>query len=155
MTVNSIREQLQRNTVALISLVIAVTSLTYTGWRNETSEHQRSVRLAAFRVLEELGELQEVVLYRAYFAPVNPGRAEQGQLRVRGYGNVLLIRDLMNVMPEPGPAQAIKLDTLWQEQVNALASGANSETAIAASEVLSGAIDDTRETVGEILSDLD
>ena len=152
---DSIKEQLRRNSVALISLAIAVTSLTYTGWRNETSEHQRSVRFAAFRVLEELGELQEVVLYRAYFAPADLGSSEEGQLRVRGYGNVLLIRDLMNVMPDPGPDEAVKLESLWQEQVNALASGANTETTIAASEVLSGAIDDAREAVGEILSDLD
>ena len=62
------RDQIRDNAVALISLIIAITSLSYTGWRNETSEHQRSIRGAAFRVLEELGELQEVVLYRAYFA---------------------------------------------------------------------------------------
>ena len=152
---NSIQEQIQRNSVALISLVIAVTSLTYTGWRHETSEQQRSVRFAAFRVLEELGELQEVVLYRAYYVPPDIGSIEEGRMRVNGYGNVLLIRDLMNVMPDPGPGEAQKLETLWQKQVNALSSGANSDAAIAASEVLSAAIDDAREAVGLILSRLD
>lgn len=39
----SIREQLCRNTVALISLVIAVGSLGYNTWRNETTEAQQSV----------------------------------------------------------------------------------------------------------------
>ena len=113
------------------------------------------MRLAAFRVLEELGELQEVVLYRAYFAPSDPGDGEEGRLRVRGYGSVLLIRDLMNVMPELGPGEAQKLEALWQENVNALSAGANTEAAIAANEVLSGAIDDAREAVGIILSQLD
>ena len=152
---NSFKEQIRRNSVALISLAIAVTSLTYTGWRNETSEHQRSVRFAAFRVLEELGELQEVVLYRAYFAPQNLDSEREGRLRVQGFGNVLLIRDLMNVMPAPGPTEAVRLESLWQEQVNALSSGANTESAIAANEVLSAAIDDARVAVGEILSGLD
>ncbi len=151
----SFRDQLRSNSVALISLVIAVTSLSYTGWRNETSEHQRSVREAAFRVFEELGELQEVVLYRAYFAPAGDGSAEQGRLRIAGYGNLLLIRDLMNVMPEPGPVAAIKLETLWHEHVNALSSGANADAALAANEVHSAAIDDARQAVGIILATLD
>ena len=152
---DSFKEQLRRNSVALISLVIAVTSLTYTGWRNETSEHQRSVRLAAFRVLEELGELQETVLYRAYFAPADLSGTERGQLRVSGYGHVLLIRDLMNVMPDPGPGQAVQLEKLWAEQVNALSAGANSEAALAASEILSAAIDESRQAVGDILAQLE
>jgi len=68
---------------------------------------------------------------------------------------VLLIRDLMNVMPEPGPAKAEKLESLWQEQGNALSSGANTKAALAANELLSGAIDDARTAVGVILAGLD
>lgn len=34
----NIKEQLRRNTVAPISLVVAVTSLGYNTWRNEHSE---------------------------------------------------------------------------------------------------------------------
>jgi len=34
-------EQVRRNSVALISLVVAVTSLSYNTWRNEATEHNR------------------------------------------------------------------------------------------------------------------
>ena len=39
---SSIVEQLRRNTVALISIVIAVSSLSYNTWRNEKTEYNRN-----------------------------------------------------------------------------------------------------------------
>ena len=42
------REQLQRNAVALISLFVAVSSLSYNTWRNEQSEFNRNQRQASF-----------------------------------------------------------------------------------------------------------
>ena len=51
----TIGKQIHNNAVALISLVIAVSSLAYNTWRNETTEEQRNIRHAAFRVLENLG----------------------------------------------------------------------------------------------------
>ena len=62
----SIREQLRRNAVALISLFIAVTGLLYTTWRNEHSEYKRNQRWASFEVLIKLNELQELV-YLSYY----------------------------------------------------------------------------------------
>jgi uncharacterized membrane protein YebE (DUF533 family) len=41
----NIKEQVRRNAVALISLVIAITSLGYNTWRNEASENNRTQRL--------------------------------------------------------------------------------------------------------------
>ena len=41
----SLKEQFRRNMVALISLVIAITSLGYNTWRNEASEANRTQRL--------------------------------------------------------------------------------------------------------------
>ena len=46
--------------MALISIFIAVSALAYNTWRNETTEEQRNIRHAAFRVLEDLGEVQEI-----------------------------------------------------------------------------------------------
>ena len=40
----SIRPQLHNNAVALISLFVAVSSLAYNTWRNETTEAQRNIR---------------------------------------------------------------------------------------------------------------
>jgi hypothetical protein len=48
----TIRKQIQNNAVALISLFIAVGSLGYNTWRNETTEEQRNVRvICAFAAL--------------------------------------------------------------------------------------------------------
>ena len=63
----TIRQQIHNNAVALISLFIAVGSLAYNTWRNETTEEQHKIRHASFRVLENLGELQQVVDMRYYY----------------------------------------------------------------------------------------
>ena len=63
---NSILEQLRRNTVALISLVVAISSLSYNTWRNEATEENRNLRVAAFEILLKLGELQQVVFHSHY-----------------------------------------------------------------------------------------
>ena len=57
MAESRIRKQLKQHSVALISLVIALSSLGYNTWRNETTEEQRNIRHASFRVLECLGDL--------------------------------------------------------------------------------------------------
>lgn len=54
----TIRLQLKTNLVALISLVVALTALGYTPWRNERTEYNRNVRVAAFETLKQLGEAQ-------------------------------------------------------------------------------------------------
>jgi len=56
----TLREQIRSNSVALISLSVALIALSYNTWRNETTESQRNIRQASFRVLESLGDLQEV-----------------------------------------------------------------------------------------------
>ena len=61
MSSRSITEQIRRNAVALISLVVAVTSLGYNTWRNEASEGNRNQRWASFEVLLELGELRQLM----------------------------------------------------------------------------------------------
>lgn len=154
----SIRQQIRSNSVALISLVIAVSSLGYNTWRNETTEAQRNTRHAAFRVLESLGELQEVVDYRHYYLPVSEGVAE-GESRLRGYGSVGMIRDLMNLMPEPAPEAGQALYSLWHEQVGSLSErgsdGSPSGQARAAERALSQSIAETRDAVVAVLKSLE
>ena len=58
-----LRDQLQRNSVALISLAIAISSLGYNTWRNEASEHNRNQRVVSIEVLRNIGELQQVVYH--------------------------------------------------------------------------------------------
>ena len=54
---DSIPAQLRRNFVALISLVVAITSLGYNTWRNEASEYNRNQRLISIEVLRNLSDL--------------------------------------------------------------------------------------------------
>ena len=58
---DSVISQLKRNSVALVSIIIAVSSLSYNTWRNEKTEENRNQRFAAFEVLLKLNELQQVI----------------------------------------------------------------------------------------------
>ena len=114
-SMKTIRQQIQNNAVALVSIFIAVSGLAYNTWRNETTEEQRNVRHAAFRVLEDLGEVQEVVDARYYYLAFDDEIGSEGELRIRGFGSVAMIRDLMMLMPEPGPAAGETLHATWLE----------------------------------------
>ena len=111
----TIRKQIHNNAVALISLFIAVGSLGYNTWRNETTEEQRNVRHASFRVLENLGELQQVVDMRYYYLPFEENSEREGDLRIRGFGSAAMIHDLMMLMPAPAPAAGEALHLQWNE----------------------------------------
>lgn len=105
-----IGKQLQNHSVALISLVIAITSLGYNTWRNEQTEANRNVRYAAFEVLLKLGELERTVFHAHYDLD-----RTQGNPRI-GWAYVLTIRDLSRVMPEPVPEKAENLYSVWDAE---------------------------------------
>ncbi|MEX2149588.1 MAG: hypothetical protein WD793_05210 [Steroidobacteraceae bacterium] len=102
------REQLRNNLVALISLVVALTALGYSTWRNERTELNRNVRAAGFELLANVGSLQQVVFY-AHF---NPGDA-RGDARM-GWAEVLTIVDLAELMPLNVAADAKVLHETWR-----------------------------------------
>lgn len=104
---STVRQQLRSNTVALISLVVALGSLGYNTWRNERTEHNRNVRTATFELLTKLAELERVVYLAQYDRD-----AAGGSPRV-GWTYVLVIRDLSEVVPSPVPAQAAELQQVW------------------------------------------
>jgi hypothetical protein len=155
----SIRQQIHANAVALISLVIAVTALAYNTWRNETTEEQRNVRHASFRVLESLGDLQQVVDFRYYYLPFGEHAKAEGELRISGFGHVAMVRDLMMLMPAPGPGAGEELHRQWLERFGDLddldESGDHTAAATAAEREITRAIAQTREAVLEILQLLD
>jgi hypothetical protein len=104
---NSILEQLRRNTVALISLVVAISSLSYNTWRNEATEENRNLRVAAFEILLKLGELQQVVFHSHYDKDLEKGNPRTG------WAYALTIRDLARVLPAPMPGEAEALLEVW------------------------------------------
>ena len=105
----SIGSQVKRNAVALISLTIALTSLSYNTWRNEQTEANRNQRVAAFEIIMKLGDLQNVVFHHHY----DKDSAGEGNPRT-GWTYVLTIRDLTRVLPAPMPDAASTLMQTWQ-----------------------------------------
>ena len=138
------REQIRRNTVALISLAIAITRLGYNTWRNEASEHNRNQRLVSIQMLIMLGELQQVVLDRRY------GRDSEGKAVLRkGWALVLTLRDIAMVADGDVPESAELLFEVWQRDSSSLGSSD------AAKQRIDQAVDAVRHDTHDILRSLD
>lgn len=138
----TIRQQLKTNAVALISLVVALTSLGYNTWRNERTEHNRNVRVAAFEVLKHLGELQVIVNGAFYAKDDSLGHP------MMGWGHVALISDLCQLLPAPALQHAEELHGAWQADWQRIR---DDEASV---DRISNEIDETRETIREILRHL-
>jgi hypothetical protein len=139
----SIRTQLKSNIVALISLVVALTSFSYTTWRNERSEHNRTLRQASFQLLGSLGEMQQLV-YHAHY-----DHDEAGGNPRTGWVYVGTIMDFSATMPEPVRARAQELLDVWREHFEQL--GRDD----AGAEAISDAVDRCRGAVVAELKRLD
>lgn len=103
-----IRDQLQRNAVALISLVIAMTSLGYNTWRNEVSEYNRTQRAIAVEVLRNLGDLQKVIYHNAW----DMDASDKGNPRT-GWVHVLSVRDLAQLLAGDVEGSATRMFQTW------------------------------------------
>ena len=100
--------QLRRNAVAIISLVIAISSLSYNTWRNEKSEDNSNQRCASFKILVKLNELQQVIFHNHY----DKDSINKGNPRT-GWAHVLTVRDFSRILPSPLPEAAEELLIVW------------------------------------------
>ena len=105
---SAMRTQIRSNALALISLGIALTSVSYNTWRNERTEHNRNVRAATFQILTKLAEFERVV----FLAQYDRDRA-QGNPRI-GWTDVIVIHDLASVAPAPLESKAARLREIWR-----------------------------------------
>jgi hypothetical protein len=103
----SFQAQLSRHSVAIISLCVALTALGYNTWRNEQTEQNRNTRQAGFEMLLHIGELQRIS-YLAHY-----DQDEQGGSPRKGWAEVLVLRDLADLMPASTQAQADGLHEVW------------------------------------------
>jgi len=140
---NTFVEQLRRNAVALISLVVAVSSLSYNTWRNEATEDNRNLRFAAFEILLKLGELQQVVFHAHYDRDL-----DKGNPRI-GWAYVLTINDLASVLPDPMQDAAAALQQVWGDNWEGMTDSAPSLNVIMQS------LDATRGQTLELLRSLE
>jgi len=137
---DSFRQQVRRNLVAIISLVLALLSLSYNTWRNEATEHNRNIRQAGFEILVTLGEVHQIVFFRHY---------DQDEVRGNprlGWAKVLLIDDLAAIMPPPVAVAAESLTAIWRADWAALG---KDEQAV---QRVSRAVDEVRNATLESLS---
>lgn len=138
-----ITEQLRHNTVAIISLIVALSSLGYNTYRNELTEANRTVRQAGFEMIAELSELQQVMLF---------GRFEKGDVRgntMVGWSHVLALRDLSLAMPANIQEHANHLYKAWQVNYGEISAADDS-----AYKVLDNDIDQTKADILDVISDL-
>jgi hypothetical protein len=103
-------DQLRRNRVALISLVVAIISLSYNTWRNEASEDNRTQRLVSIQVLLKLADLQKLVWHNHYDGDTE----DKGNLRT-GWVIVLTIRDISTILDAPLPESTQMLWQVWND----------------------------------------
>jgi hypothetical protein len=141
---DSVLEQLRRNSVAIISLVVALSSLGYNTWRNELTEDNRNQRFAAFEILLKLGELQQVVFHGHY----DRDSSDKGNPRT-GWAYVLTVQDLSQVMGPPMTDVADELVATWSTHWQELGESQGS-----ADSVIAG-IDRAREQTLQMLQSLD
>lgn len=136
------RQQLKANAVAIISLVVAIIALLYNTWREENTERNRNYRLAAFEVLKNLGELQQVV-NASYYQHNN----QEGNPML-GWGHIALIGDLSQLLPPPVPEKANNLVQTWQSDWMKI------KTDEASVDRITEGIDQSREVVLRVMSQL-
>jgi len=106
---SKILTQIRNNSVALISLILAIASLGYNTWRNEETEFNRNIRFAGFEVILKTGELQRIVLHSHY------GQGPLTEHARNGWVYIQQLEDLCNIMPVPMPAIAAELKLAWQQ----------------------------------------
>lgn len=112
MAKDRIIDQLRRNAVALISLVIAITSLAYNTWRNEHTEDNRNQRWASFEILLKLGELRELVNYIHYDCDLSfRGNPRSGWVIVQTIQDLTLVLEVM--VPDDMPDSTSQLRDVW------------------------------------------
>lgn len=139
---DSIKKQVRRNLVAIVSLALAILSLSYNTWRNELTEHNRNVREAGFEMLVTLGEIHQIVFFLHY---------DQDHVRGNprlGWARVLLVADLATMMPPSVSQAADALKVRWGDDWSRLGRDQ------AAADRISGAIDDIRDATLEALARL-
>lgn len=142
MKIITIATQIKNNFIAILSMIIAITALSYNTWRNELTEKNRNIRTAAFETLKELGELQ-IIINHSYYqhdnAMGNP---------LLGWGHVAFITDLGQLLPYPIPTRVKKLTEVWGDNWDKV------QTNEVAVDKITNEIDQARESVTNVLRQL-
>lgn len=120
-------QQVKQHSLSLISLFVAFSALGYNTWRNELSESNRNIRISGFEIIMHVGELQKI----AYLSHYDKDQYK-GSPRL-GWTEVLLIKDLCQLMPDSLQKESENLMATWTDNWQQLST--DDELSIAAIDV--------------------
>jgi len=127
---------------AIISLLFALIGFSYNAWRMEASEDNNNIRTAAFEVLTEIAELEQLVFAAHYDQDPVAGNPRVGWVKVE------LISDLSTLISDQVHQDAINLQQTWRDNWAAMAGNR------VAKDKLIEAIDRAREAVKGAIASL-
>jgi len=102
--------QIQINSLSIISLIVALTALGYNTYRNELTEQNRNIRHAGFELLMELNELQLLTDFAHY------GDDRKSANPIKGWSHILYINDMSYLISTQVSTQANLLQKTWTDE---------------------------------------
>jgi len=115
---------LLKHSVAIVSLIAAIVGLSYNSWQANQNEINQNMRIAAFEVLKNLGELQTVVNYAHFTKDESRGNP------IEGWKHVTMVRDLSHLLKPSAKQQSQLLYDVWQQDWEQLAANPTIEQQI-------------------------
>lgn len=106
---------LLKHSVAIVSLITAIAGFSYNSWQANENEINQNMRIAAFEVLKNLGELQTVVNYAHFTKDESRGNP------IEGWKHVAMVRDLSYLLKPSAKQQSQRLYDVWQQNWEQLA----------------------------------
>ena len=101
---------------SIFSMIFAVLGFSYNAWRMELSEDNNNIRTAAFEVLLQLSELEQVIYAAHYDKNTQEGSPRKGWIKVG------LIDELSVLIGPEVKIDTAQLKTLWSERWHDLTS---------------------------------
>jgi hypothetical protein len=101
--------QIRNNLLSIISLIVAISALSYNTYRNELTEVNRNIRSAGFEVLKELNQLQLLIDYSHY-----DKNSEHGN-PIEGWAHVTYIQDMSKLISSSVITDANQLNAVWSK----------------------------------------
>ena len=95
---------------SIFSMIFAVLGFSYNTWRMELSEDNSNIRTAAFEVLLQLSELEQVI-YAAHYDK----NTEEGSPR-KGWVKVGLVDELSVLIGSQVKIESVQLKLVWSER---------------------------------------
>jgi hypothetical protein len=135
-------QQIHRNLLAIISLVVAMSALGYNTYRNELTEENRNIRSAGFSMLQHLSELQLLIDYAHYDKDTVKGNP------ISGWGHLLYLKDMSYLVSGEVVIETKALIRIWdQEWETVREEGASNQRVTAAINTLR---DQVRHTIASL-----